>query len=469
MARVSKSAVPGPRRWSPFGSLPQLQRDPLGTFLRAREDYGDAVKFRAGMWFAYLLSHPDAIKHVLQDNAPNYRKGFTYDSLKPLIGLGLLTNEGELWLRQRRLAQPAFHHQRLGGLADVMTAPVEHMLARWRDTAAPGPIDVADEMTRLTMQVITRALLGSSLGADATRVNQAVTVGQEHVNWRITHLISLPERYPTPRNLRFKRALRVLDAAVYSLIEQRRMVEDEAIVSRDESGTSTDLLSLLMEASDEETGQGMTDRQLRDEVMTIFLAGHETMANALAWTWHLLALHPEVEEQLHAEVDHVLNGKVPLIADLPHLRYTRMVLDEALRLRPPVWAMVRFPLADDTVGGFRLPAYTSVVLSPYVTHRHPEFWEEPERFDPERFRPELVSKRPRFSYFPFGGGSHLCIGNEFAIMGCVLVLATIAREFRLLSVPGHRVELEPLITLRPLGGLPMLFEPRDKGRPANRN
>jgi len=433
------------------------------------------------MWFAYLLCHPDDVKYVLQDNNQNFHKGFTYKYLKPLIGLGLLTNEGESWLRQRRLAQPAFHRQRLGGLSRVTTAAIERMLKRWQEKQAVGPIDVAHEMASLTMEIFSRALFGSGLEADVTRVIDAATVGQEHVNWRITHLVSLPERYPTRRNLRFNRALRVLDASVYSIIEQRRAAietfwgqvgngtkepsltdQDEISLAQDESGIGNDLLTLLMEARDEETGERMTDRQLRDEVMTIFLAGHGTTANALAWTWRLLALNPEVEERLHAEVDDVLNGKLPIMADLPRLQYTRMVLDEALRLRPPVWAVVRFPLADDSAGGYRLPAYTSVILSSYVTHRHPEFWDEPERFDPERFRPELASKRPKYAYFPFGGGPHMCIGNEFAITAGVLALATIAREFRLRSVPGHRIDLEPLITLRPLGGLPMFVERRDQ-------
>ena len=445
--------TPGPRRWSPFGSLPELRRDPLGTLLDARSKYGNVVKFRAGIWFALLLAHPEDIQHVLQDNTDNYRKGFTFDYLKPILGLGLLTNEGEPWRRQRRLAQPAFHHQRLAELASTMTGAAERLVSRWRAEPAPGVVDVAAEMTGLTVEVVSQAILGVDFGANSGEVRNAVRVAQEHVNSQITHLFSVPDRFPTPGNLDFKRALKLLDAAVYSIIELRRAESSP-------EGSANDLVSLLLEARDEESGEGMTDLELRDEVMTIFLAGHETTANALAWTWHLLSVNPEAEERLLAEIDHVLGGRPACFGDLPRLQYTRMVFDEALRLGPPVWAVCRFPLADDEAGGHRIPAHASVILSPYVTHRHPEFWEDPERFDPERFQPKRAAERPRYAYFPFGGGPRVCIGSEFALMEGVLTLATIAPEFRLRPAPGHQVQPEPLITLRPSGGLPMLLERR---------
>jgi cytochrome P450 len=465
-------SAPGPRRWSPVGSLPELRRDPIGTLLDARETYGDVVKFRAGIWSAYFLSHPDDVKHILLDNNQNYRKGFTFDYLKPVVGFGLLTNEGESWLRQRRLAQPAFHGQGLAELADLMAAAVGRTLGCWRERADGTPLDVAHEMSGLAMAIVSRTLFGDGSGADATPVIDAVSVAMEHVNRQITHLITIPDRFPTPRNLQFKRALDVLNTVVYSMIEQRRTAAGRACRqpenraasagrNEDNAGrTGSDLLSLLLEARDEETGEGMTDGQLRDEVMTIFLAGYETTANALAWSWSLLALNPEIEERLHAEVDSVLGGRTPCLADLSRLRYTRMVFDETLRLRPPVWAVCRFALAGDVASGHRIPAHASVILSPYVTHRHPAFWDDPLRFDPERFRPEPVAARPKYAYFPFGGGPRMCIGSEFAMMEGVIALATIAQEFRLRPVPGHRVELEPLITLRPRGGLPMLLERR---------
>ena len=435
-----------------------MQRHPLGTFLRARELFGDVVKFRTAIWHSYLLCHPDDIKSVLLDNNQNFRKGMIYEYLKPVLGLGLLTNEGESWLSQRRLVQPAFERQHLGGLAETMTLAAERLLNRWHDRTERGPVDVAAEMARLTMDIVGQALLGSDLDATASQVREAVRICQEHVDWRITHLFSLPERYPTPRNRRFHRAMRTLDSAVFSIIERRR---EASIGSANAAGHSDhDLLTLLLEARDDETGDGMTDGQLRDEVMTIFLAGHETTANALAWAWNLLSLHPGIEERLHAEVDSVLGGRVPCVEDISQLNYTRMIIDETLRLYPPVWAIARFPVSTDEAGGYRIPAYSQVILSPYVTHRHPDFWEKPGGFDPERFLPNRVAQRPKYAYFPFGGGPRMCVGSEFVLMEAVLALATIAREYRLRPVPGQEIEPEALITLRPRGGLPMYIEPR---------
>ena len=293
MARLNRK-VPGPHRWSPFGVLSEVQRDPLGTFLRGRESYGDVVKFRVGMWNSYLLSHPDDIKRVLQDNNQNYRKGLIYQYLKPVLGLGLLTNEGESWLSQRRLAQPAFHRQELGELTSIMTGAIGAMLDRWRNQTEVAPRDIAAEMAHLTMDMVGQALLGSDLAGTSAQVHDAVKVGQEHVNWRITHPFSLSENYPTPRNRRFKKALRTLDDLVYSIIEQRRRSSSAVLSGAEGGGSGHDLLTLLLEARDDDTGEGMTDWQLRNEVITIFLAGHETTANALAWAWHLLSLHPEV-------------------------------------------------------------------------------------------------------------------------------------------------------------------------------
>ena len=412
------------------------------------------------MWNSYLLSHPDDIKRVLQDNNQNYRKGLIYQYLKPVLGLGLLTNEGESWLSQRRLVQPAFHRQELGEFTSIMTGAIGAMLDRWRNQTELAPRDIAAEMARLTMDTVGQALLGSDLAGTSAQVHDAVKVGQEQVNWRITHPFSLSENYPTPRNRRFKKALHTLDDLVYSIIEQRRHSSSAVRSGAEGGGSGHDLLTLLLEARDEDTGEGMTDWQLRNEVITIFLAGHETTANALAWAWHLLSLHPEVEDQLYTEVDSLLCGRLPTLQDIPRLTYTRMVLDETLRLCPPAWVIARYPVTDDEAGGYRIPAYSQVILSSYVTHRHPDLWQQPERFDPERFRPDQLTQRPRYAYFPFGGGPRICIGSEFALMEGVLTLAAVACEYRLLAVPGHDVEPEALITLRPRGGLPMFVERR---------
>ncbi|HXH22943.1 MAG TPA: cytochrome P450 [Dehalococcoidia bacterium] len=451
----SRRVPPGPRSFSPFGNLPALQRDPLGTFLRDRERYGDVVRYRGGIWYAYLVSHPDDIKHVLQDNNQNYRKGFSYEVLKPVLGQGLLTNEGESWLRQRRLAQPAFHRARIARISGLMSESIEAMLARWDSRLDPeAPVDVLPEMIRLTLEIVSRTLLGVRLGPEADQVGQAVRELQAHVNYRATHLFSLPEKYPTPRNRRFHRWLALLDAIVFRIIDQHRAA----------GPGGDDLLSMLLAARDQESGEGMSDRQLRDEVMTIFLAGHETTATALTWTWYLLSQHPEAEARLHREVDTVLDGRPPVYDDLASLPYTRMILEESMRLYPPAWAVGRFAVGPDTVGGYDLPAGSQIVMSQYVTHRHPAFWERPDEFDPERFTPERSAGRPRFAYFPFGGGPRYCIGADFAMIEAQLTLAAVAQRYRLRLSPGHPVEVDPLVTLRPKHGMVMRLERRRPGR-----
>jgi cytochrome P450 len=464
--------APGPRSLSPFGNLPAIQRDPLGTFLKGRRQYGDVVRYRGGIWYAYLVSHPDDIKHVLQDNNQNYRKGFSYEILKPVLGLGLLTNEGESWLSQRRLAQPAFHRQRLARFSEDMAGSIERMLRRWDDRQdRRAPVDALGEMTRLTLEIVSRTLLGSDVGEQADSVSSAVTELNEHVNHRVTHLFSLPEKYPTARNRRFHHRLRLLDGVVYGIIERHRAALTHSTGSGQAPGpppikervaSTDDLLSMLLQARDADTGEGMSDRQLRDEVMTIFLAGHETTANALTWTWYLLSRNPEAEARLHDELDRVLGGRTPSFADLRELPYSRMVIEETLRLYPPAWAIGRFAAGDDEVGGYRIPATSQLVMSPYVTHRHPEFWDLPEVFDPERFLPEKAAGRPRFAYFPFGGGPRQCIGADFAMIEAQLALATVAQRYRLRLPPGRVVEPEPLVTLRPKGGMPMHLQPRDR-------
>ena len=460
MARANLKRAPGPRRWSPFGSLPELRRDPLATLLQARAEYGDVVRFRSGIWHACLVAHPDDVKRVLQDNADNYTKGFVFDYLKTVLGRGLLTDEGESWRQQRRLVQPAFQHQRLREMTDAINASIQRMLARWREAPAVREVDLAQEMTSLTLDIVTNAVIGSPFASDGGAVSEAVRVAQEHINWQIMRLLTWSDRIPTPRNRRFKRALSTLNDAVYALLDERR----RELAAQDESASGatrrTDLLTLLIEALDVEGSEHMTEMQLRDEVMTILLAGHETTANALVWAWHFIAANSEVAERLRAEVDAVLGGRHPCLADLAALEYTGMVFDEALRLRPPVWALFRCPLTDDALGGYRVPSFTTIILSPYLTHRHPEFWDDPERFDPERFDPSRAAGRPRYAFFPFGGGPRMCLGGEFATMEGIMALASMAQEFELEALPGHEVALEPLITLRPAGGLPMIVRRR---------
>ena len=433
---------PGPGGYRLLASARRVQRDPLQFLTELTRTYGDIAFVRFLVWPVYVVNHPDFIKQVLQEHHRSYNKdNFDYRFLRPLLGEGLLTNDGASWLHQRRLIQPTFHRQRLVAFGSLMTEATLAMLERWERCAERGEVlDVAAEMMRLTLRIIGQALFSLDLSAAATTVGQALRSANDYLCAPFPPLF-----VPTPRNRRLQAALRRLDALVYDLITARRQSQQD----------TPDLLSVLLAVRDEETGEGMSDRQIRDEVITLLLAGHETTAVALSWTWYLLAQHQECEQRLHAEVDAVLGGRLPTVEDLPNLPYCHMVLEEALRLYPPAWSFSRNALADDELGGYHISAGSTVLLCPYTTHRHPAFWEQPEVFDPLRFTPERVAARPHYAYFPFGGGPRLCIGSAFAMMEAQLILATVAQRYRLCLGTDVRVEPEPLITLRPRGGLPM--------------
>jgi cytochrome P450 len=444
-ATILQRTPPGPRGHLLLGHLPEYQRDPLTLFMNAALRYGGVVRLRFAGRHVFFVNHPDAIKHVLQDNNRNYHKSVGYEKTRPMLGYGLLTSEDDFWRRQRRLAQPAFHRKQIGAFAATMTDATAQMLERWRAFAASGrTFDVAQEMMRLTLTIVGKTLFSSDVSGEADTVGRALTIALEHTNKRMQSLFDLGEKLPLPENRRFDEAIATLDRVVYGMIEERR---------RGTHDEYHDLLSLLLHAQDDDTGERMSDKQLRDEAMTIFLAGHETTANALSWAWVLLSKHPDVLRKLQAEVDTVLAGRAPTLDDLPQLRYTRMVLDEVLRLYPPAWAIGRNTIGDDTIIDYHVPANSIVAMSAYVTHRLPQFWPNPEGFDPERFAPGAEEKRPRFAYFPFGGGPRLCIGNNFALMEAVLILAMVVQRFRLDLVPGHPIEPEPMVTLRPRHGV----------------
>jgi cytochrome P450 len=391
------------------------------------------------------VSHPDYIKHVLQDNHRNYGKNtFAYQTLQLTLGKGLVTSDGDFWLRQRRLAQPAFHRQRIEGFATMMTQATLDMLDRWATyTDSDHGFDLAQELTRLTLRIAGETLFHIDLTDDADDVGRALSLGLAETTARLSRPLSLPLAIPTPNNRRFLTARRALDSVVYDIIAERRRTQAD----------TGDLLSMLMLAEDEETGERMTAQQLRDEVMTMMLAGHETTANALIWTWYLLAQHPGVEAKLAAELDAVLAGRAPVIADLPNLSYTLKVVQESMRLYPPLYSFSRSATQDDEIGGYSIPAGATVSMSPYAMHRHPDYWDDPERFDPERFRAEAVSVRHRFVYIPFAAGPRQCIGSTFALTEVQLVLATVAQHYRLRLVPDHPVEPIAAITLRPRNGV----------------
>jgi cytochrome P450 len=430
--------------------LPAVRRSPTTVFLDAARRYGEVVYFKIGPRHGYLVTNPADIRHVLQDNARNYRKSPLYDKLRVLLGNGLLTSEGEFWLRQRRIAQPAFHRQRIAALAGVMAGAARDAAAQWATIAPDGrPVDVDEEMMRLTRTVVLRTLLGADLGPFSDTVDDAWRILNQHIAESFWSL-GLTDWWPSAKKRRFQAARAVLRGAVEHVIAARRRSPSE----------SADLLSMLMSARDEDTGEAMTDEQLRVEVTTFLLAGQETTSLALTWIWYLLSQHPAAQRRLEDEIDAALGDRPPEYADLVSLPYTRMVIDEALRLYPPAWGFSRQALGDDEVGGFRVPRGWLVFVVPYVLHRLPAFWENPEAFDPQRFSPERIAERPKFIYLPFGAGPRQCIGNQFALIEAQLVVATIAQRYRLHLVPGHTVDPCPLITLRPRFGMPMIVERR---------
>ena len=436
-----------------LGMLPAVRRDPTGVFLNAARRFGDVAYFKIGPRRGYLITNPADIRHVLQDNARNYHKSPLYQKLRMSIGNGLLTSEDDFWLRQRRIAQPAFHRQKVAGLAGVMAQAARETADEWQTIAADGrAVDVSEEMMRFTRTVVLRALLGADLGAFADKVDAAWVIINERVGESFWSL-GILERFQRAKARQFDEARAVLRQAVDHVITERRRNPSD----------SADLLSMLLAARDEDTGEGMTDEQLRVEVTTFLLAGQETTSLALTWTWYLLSQHPAAQRRLEHEIDTVLNGRPPEYADLANLPYTRMVVDEAMRLYPPAWGFSRQALADDTLGGFRLPKGWLAFVIPYVLHRLPAYWKDPDGFDPERFSPERSADRPKFVYLPFGAGPRQCIGNQFALIEAQLSVATLAQRYRLQLVPGHRVEPWPLITLRPRHGMPMIIERRTLG------
>jgi cytochrome P450 len=436
--------APRPRGTLILGNLLEAQRDPLGLFQRSLRDLGDHVGFRFGPFRYLLVNDPEGVRHILVDNNRNYRKSRSYEGLKLVLGQGLLTSEGDFWRRQRRLAQPAFHKERLASFAKMMVSDTSAMLQRWRGGDG-GPFDVHHEMMRLTLRIVTRTLFSTDSETDADAVGSAIGVAIDYVNDYSDAVIRLPTWLPTRKNIRFRRAKRTLDSLVLRIVDERRRSGHDA----------GDLLSLLMSAKDEDTREQMTDRQLRDEVMTIVLAGHETTANALTWAFYLLSKHPAAAQRLRREIEEVLGGRTPSIEDLPRLTYARMVIEETLRLYPPAWVLEREAIQDDAIGGYRVPKKTIVAVAPYSLHRHPRYWQNPEDFDPERFTPARAAERPKYAYLPFGAGPRLCIGNGFAMMEAQIILAMVMGDCALQLVPNFKVELVPSITLRPRSGVLM--------------
>ena len=426
----------------------EIARNPLAMMIAMKEAHGDIAHWRIGPQHLYLFSHPDLIRDVLVTNGRNFHKSRGLERAKRLLGNGLLTSEDEFHLRQRRLAQPAFHRQRIASYAVTMGEYATRTSERWLDGQT---LDMHTEMMRLTLGIVSRTLFDADVENKAAEIGDALTTAFESFNFAMLPFTEYLEKLPLPSVRRFNAARGTLDRTIYRMIEERRR-------SREDKG---DLLSMLLMATDTEgDGTGMSDLQLRDEALTIFLAGHETTANALTWTWYLLSLHPDVEGRLHAEIDATLRGRVPAYDDMQSLPYTRMVFAESMRLYPPAWAIGRRALESFEARGFTIPRRSVVLMSQYIMHRDARFFPEPERFNPDRWKPEIAALRPKFSYFPFGGGNRVCIGEQFAWMEGILLTAALAQKWRMRLVPGHRVEVQPLITLRPKHGMKMILEKR---------
>jgi cytochrome P450 len=454
--RKGGGTAPGVRQLVPLpwpgSTLARFRRDPLGFLLGGMRRHGDVFRFRLGPLLFHQVAHPDHVRRVLLDNARNYPRSWYYGRTKVVAGEGLVNTEGAAWRRLRRMSQPAFHHRRIVGLVDSMTEAIGAMLDRWSEHARNnrGPLDVAAEFTALTLGIAGRALLGIDLLGEAERVGRAVTTSLDYLEHWLTHLLAPPLGVPTPRNLKARKALREFDELIAGILAARR---------RDPRRDAGDLLAMLLSARDEETGEGLTDRELRDQLITFFVAGHESTAVALSWTVALLCRHPEVDDRLRAELNGGLGGRIPGADDLPRLALARRVIEESLRIYPPVYAVARDAMAEDEIGGYRIPARSMVILSPYVTHRHPDFWPDPEAFDPDRFLPERAGDRPRFAWFPFLGGPHQCIGEEFAMTEMILAISMLVQAFRFELAPGARVELRPVLSLRPRNGVPVILRP----------
>jgi cytochrome P450 len=436
---------PGPSGLPFLGSLLDVKRDRLGFLARLTSEFGDFVQFRMGKNALYLVNDPDGIRHVLQDNHQNYRKGVGLTQAKRWLGEGLVTSEGEVWSRQHHLIQPAFQRHRLTEFGPVVTNATSTMLKLWSGYAARGQrINVGSQMMQLTLGIITRILFGTDIN-NAGDVGVAFSAALQDAMNRMTAIMILPDWLPIPGKLRFKRALQTLNNIVDEIIRKHRAGE----------GRPKSLLSDLL-AEKLEAHSGFGDRELRDQVMTLLLAGHETTSNSLAWTFYLMSHNPQAWRRVRNEVDQVLGGRMPTHDDLAQLIWTRMVLEESLRLYPPVWLIPRQAVADDEISGYLVASGSHVLISPYILHRHLLHWTEPEMFNPERFSPTKPAKRHQYTYLPFGAGPRACIGSSLAMMEALLILAMVAQKYRLQLATGSRVVPEPLLTLRFRKGLMMI-------------
>ncbi len=448
---MSTKAVPELKSKGLFGSARALRDNRLPFIMRLSRDYEDIVKLRLGpSTQLYFLNDSDLIHQVLVAQADKFEKSPRFKrGTRKLIGQGILTSEGEFHKRQRKLVQPAFHHQRIAAYADVMVDYSVRIAGTWHDGQT---VDMHHEMMTLTREIVAKTLFDADVSADGDKIAEAITIGIENTSQNAASLFSVPDWLPTARNRRGREAVAIMNNVLTTMINEHR-------ASGIDQG---DLLSMLLMAVDEENGGTMTDQQARDEAMTLFIAGHETTANATAWTWYLLSQHPEVETRLIAELHAVLGDRKPTMKDLANLPYTDMIIKESMRLYPPAWLVgIRVAMQDVMLGDYLIPKGSYVMMSPYANHHNPRYFENPEAFTPERWTPEFEKALPRFAYFPFGGGPRVCIGNSFSMMESRLILATIAQRWHFDLLSDQNIEPEPLVTLRPKSGIQMAIKVRE--------
>ena len=436
---------PGPRGQPLIGNMREFAGDVLGYHERLRAEYGPVVKLKLGSRVIYAVNEPELIHTVLVTNHRNFIKhSFFWRHVTAIFGRGLITNEGESWLRQRRLTAPAFHRERVLGYGNTMVDYTERMLADWR---AGDVRNVHHDMMALTLEIVAKVLFDADVASDVQSVAHAFDAATDEIAARFRRPLFIPDWVPLPGNLRYRAGVKMLDKLVYRIIAEHH----------DSGASGDDLLSMLMQVRDED-GSAMTDEQLRDEAVTLLLAGHETTALALSWTWYLLALNPAVQGRLAEELHTVLGGRAPTPADLPALRYTESVINESMRLFPPAYGIGREAVEACELGPYHVPKGTTIFISPWILHRDARWYEEPLAFRPERWHDGLAERLPRYAYMPFGGGPRICIGSGFAMMEAVLLLATIGRRFRLRPVNDAPVVPFPTITLRPRGGVTLRVE-----------
>jgi cytochrome P450 len=441
-----REEYPGPGPLALPGLMRKLWTDRLSLLGDATREFGDVVRLSMGPKTIYFFNHPDHAKHVLADNSANYHKGMGLaEARRRLLGDGLLTSEGDLWQQQRRTIQPAFRRERIAGFAEVVTSEAAALLDRLAVHVGGEPVDVVAEMTRLTIGVLGQTLFDMDL-SPLRYVTGAFEVAQDQAMFEMVTLGALPLWLPLARNRRFRAARHQLDDTVRALLAQ---------AEGDGAGSGTDVISLMTRAYRDEPDADVRYRRLRDELVTILLAGHETTASTLSWTWSLLARHPEVAQAVHAEASEALGDRVPSYEDVARLPYTTMVIQEVMRLYPPVWGLPRKAVGPDEIGGYRVPAGADVMICPYTLHRHAGFWADPDEFRPERFEASAAGRRHRYAYIPFGAGPRVCVGSHLGMLEATLVAAMVARRFRLDLPDGADPVPEPMLSLRVRGGLPM--------------